>query len=163
MVKYKDIPGFPGYRVGDDGNVQSNKRVIGDGQWHTLSKGLSECGYEQIHLYRDGKSYARTVHRLVLEAFVGPRPPKHECRHLDGDKVNNRLVNLTWGTNAENVEDRKSSGQPWSPRRLDETKVREVRRLRSEGKTAREIAKEMGVGMWVISDVVRRRNWSWVE
>jgi hypothetical protein len=163
MVKYKDIPGFPGYRVGDDGSVQSSKRVIGDGQWFTLSKDTNKCGYEKVSLYRDGKSYCRTVHRLILESFIGSRPPKHECRHLDGNKVNNRLDNLTWGTHAENMEDRKSTGQPWSPRRLDETKVREVRRLRNEGKTVREIAKEMGVGVWVIDDAVRGRSWSWVK
>lgn len=42
---------------------------------------------------------------MVLRAFVGEPPAGHECRHLDGDRQNNALDNLAWGTRAENVAD----------------------------------------------------------
>jgi hypothetical protein len=46
------------------------------------------------------------VHIAVLTAFVGPRPERHECRHLDGNRQNNDLSNLCWGTAYENNLDR---------------------------------------------------------
>lgn len=51
------------------------------------------------------------VHRLVLEAFVGPCPPGMECRHFpDRDPTNNRLDNLSWATRKQNMEDKASHG-----------------------------------------------------
>jgi hypothetical protein len=50
------------------------------------------------------------VHHLVLRAFVGERPvtiERGEIRHLDGNKTNNVLANLCYGTIKENADDRK--------------------------------------------------------
>lgn len=62
---------------------------------------LSQYGYPHVNL--QGKT--RFVHHLVLEAFVGPMPEGHEGCHRDGDRTNNHLGNLYWGTRAENVRD----------------------------------------------------------
>lgn len=45
------------------------------------------------------------VHHSVAEAFLGPRPNGMQIRHLDGDKLNNRVGNLRYGTPSENVRD----------------------------------------------------------
>lgn len=45
----------------------------------------------------------RTVHRLVGEAFLGPRPSGHQINHKNGDKTDNRLENLEYVTPSENV------------------------------------------------------------
>jgi hypothetical protein len=49
-----------------------------------------------------GNDRFRRVNRLVLEAFVGTPLPGQVCRHLDGDKTNNRVENLCWGSTREN-------------------------------------------------------------
>jgi hypothetical protein len=52
-----------------------------------------------------------TVHSLVLEAFVGPRPDGMQCRHFpDRNPTNNRVSNLSWGTPLENANDRRVHG-----------------------------------------------------
>ena len=55
-------------------------------------------------------SHTRLVHRLVLEAFVGPRPEGMVARHLNGDPGDNRLENLAWGTQSENNYDKVRHG-----------------------------------------------------
>jgi thymidylate synthase ThyX len=45
------------------------------------------------------------VHRLVLEAFVGPKGMGQQARHLNNNAADNRVENLAWGTDAENKAD----------------------------------------------------------
>lgn len=113
-VQYRGIPGFNGYRVGDDGSVWfawincSKGRLLTD-RWKPMKLGVHRKGYLYVNLTppEGGKYRTFRVHRLVLEAFVGPCPGDMECRHLNGVRDDCRLVNLAWGTRAENVEDRR--------------------------------------------------------
>jgi hypothetical protein len=58
-----------------------------------------------------GRSKFPAVHRLVLEAFVGPCPEGKEARHFpDRDPRNNRLDNLSWATRTTNQRDRDFHG-----------------------------------------------------
>jgi hypothetical protein len=125
-VEYRDVPDFPGYRVGSDGSVWScwemkalggrngTIQVRGD-SWRRMKtgrqKGRAEGrSYCSVRLCVNKKSRLFRVHRLVLEAFVGPCPPGHECRHLDGNPANNQLSNVVWGTPAQNAADRRRHG-----------------------------------------------------
>lgn len=118
IVKYRRIKGFPGYRVGDDGSVWSQLKVIALGrplgfvsvlgkEWIKLRHLIARKGYRQVTLRRDGESFQRAVHRLVLEAFIGLRPAGKECRHFpDRDPANNALANIAWGTRQQNEQDK---------------------------------------------------------
>ena len=49
---------------------------------------------------------------IVAAEYLPPRPsPKHEIRHLDGNKNNAHCDNLAWGTAKENAEDRERHGR----------------------------------------------------
>lgn len=48
---------------------------------------------------------------MVLNAFVGPPPPGFEGCHKDGDRANNALSNLYWGTRSDNQRDRVRHGR----------------------------------------------------
>lgn len=161
-VEYRDVPGFPGYRVGNDGSLWS--------QWRRLKGNVqsSRGGYRNTTLRRDGKDHWRYVHSLVLLAFVGPRPDGMEARHLDGDPLNNRLSNLCWGTHAENGVDmiqhgRSVRGERSGMAKLTESDVRYARLLAESGKLHREIAAELGVGTRHIGKIVRREIWAWLK
>lgn len=52
----------------------------------------------------------RFVHELVLKTFVGPRPENKFGLHGDGNRSNNKLENLRWGTHKENWEDKRKHG-----------------------------------------------------
>ena len=47
--------------------------------------------------------HAYTIHRLVAEAHLGPRPKGYEINHIDEDKQNNVLSNLEYVTHTENM------------------------------------------------------------
>ena len=68
--------------------------------------------YHVHGLYKDGKARQRPVHSLVAEAFIGPCPPGQEVRHGPGGSLDNRLVNLSYGTRAENIADQYRDGFP---------------------------------------------------
>lgn len=63
-------------------------------------------GYLQVCLYKSSIRSYKLIHHLILETFVGQKPfPKAVCRHLDGNKLNNTILNLEWGTYSENIQD----------------------------------------------------------
>lgn len=108
MTTWKRIAGWPDYEVSDTAEVRSWKsHNTGKGAAapKILGKRLDTRGYEVITLCNHGVCTRRYIHHLVLEAFVGPRPGKLECRHLDGNRVNNLPENLEWSTRQVNMGD----------------------------------------------------------
>ncbi len=94
VVGWEDI-----YQVSDMGRV----RRLGSKPKRNTVGGQ---GYDVVSLSRNGRSYSFTVHRLVLEAFVGPCPTGHETRHIDDNRANPSLRNLEWATPKRNGQDR---------------------------------------------------------
>lgn len=70
-------------------------------------------GYRTVSIrHEDGRCRNRYVHELVLLAFVGPRPSdEYEVLHGNGERSDNRLDNLRWGTVLENAADRDRHGR----------------------------------------------------
>lgn len=98
------MPGYTGYLITKDARVWSEKSH----KWLTLR--VSTNGYTVVSLFTDRGIRTVCIHRLLLETFVGPCPEGMECRHLDGNKQNNDLSNLVWGTRQANASDRMEQG-----------------------------------------------------
>ena len=135
-MKYGKVRGASNYRVDRAGHIWSKWR----GTWKRLkTTKRKDSGYYVATIYRDdGLVRVRTVHRMVLEAFVGPCPEGMECCHEDGDKSNNRLSNLYWGTHKENSDDSvrlnlTTKGTKNGMAKLSEFDVIEIRRLYRNG------------------------------
>jgi len=60
-------------------------------------------GYRYVNLTNPRRCV--NINVLVLEAFVSRRPFGSDSRHLNGDRADNRLANLRWGTRSENILD----------------------------------------------------------
>jgi len=61
-------------------------------------------GYHHVKLSRDNRVAQRSIHALVAEAFLGPRPDGYEINHMDGLKTNNRPENLEYTTRQGNAD-----------------------------------------------------------
>lgn len=106
--EWRPILGYEGmYEVSSDGRVRGLPRSchVRSVPGKELKLSVNKGGYHVARLCKDGKLTSRTVHSLVLEAFVGPRPEGAVARHLDGDRLNNSPDNLAWGTISENQYD----------------------------------------------------------
>lgn len=69
-----------------------------------LKPHLRYNGYQQVHLYKNGKGKMLYVHRLVYEAFIGEIPKGMQVNHKDENKQNNILSNIdTLMTCKENI------------------------------------------------------------
>lgn len=106
MTRWRQIPSCPKYEVSDDGDV----RLATTQRW--LKPWISTTGYPNVKLSDvHGRRGTRKVHALVMEAFVGPRPtPETQICHANGDRTDGRLVNLRYGSIADNIADARRHG-----------------------------------------------------
>lgn len=113
--KWRAVPGFEGrYEVSTLGRVRSLDRFDSIGRRVTgriMKPTTDRDGYANVDLRNGYGRRSAQVHRLVLEAFVGPCPAKMQCCHGNGNPADNRLVNLRWGTSKENMRDRSLHGR----------------------------------------------------
>jgi hypothetical protein len=166
-VNYRGVKGCPSYCVGDNGTAWScivpGSRPVRIGTaWIRLGDCPSWKGYSRMMV----GGVMRYVHQVILETFVGPRPPGMECRHLDGNPGNNRLANLCWGTCKENAADTRRhgranriKGEKNSQSKLTEAQVCDVLTLVASGMSRREVARRMGVAHPTINGIVHGRYW----
>ena len=110
---WKTVVGYPYYEVSNLGRVRSIKRLAYTrAGWPTYPGGHILKGYKRPYGYisinlckPDGKYTGKLVHRLVLEAFIGPCPEGMQCCHYNDIKDDNRLENLRWDTHKANMKD----------------------------------------------------------
>jgi hypothetical protein len=64
-------------------------------------------------LHDSGRAAKISAARLILFTFVGPPPDdrRNKARHIDDNVENNRLDNLIWGTQKENIQDAVRNGR----------------------------------------------------
>ena len=169
---WKDIPGHEGqYQVSNRGRVRSLPRVVTcvrpDGRTFTrryrgfVLKPGRHAASGHISVVLGKRAGSRTVHSLVAEAFIGPRPEGKEVCHNDGNPTNNCVENLRYDTRKENLLDEYRAGRG-SRSRLTPEIVRSIRAELAEKKKGRAIAREFGVSENVVSEIKTGRSWSWV-
>lgn len=154
-VRFAAIPGYPGYAASDDGRIWSCKVSAAHGyrhpEWHTLKSFIGIRDYVYATVYTNKKTFNRRVSRLVLLAFRGlPESDDLHACHNNGNKGDNALSNLRWGTAKENEADKRLHGTSPQGERHPRCKyssevVAQIRTLRSEGKRAVEISRIIGV------------------
>lgn len=129
-----------------------------------ITQQITAKGYHRVNLCCvSGKTKSRSVHSMVLDAFVGLRPKGFVTRHLNGDKLDNRAKNLVWGTAKENYLDKVTHGtalfgEAHGKSKLTLHAVKDIRNNHKRGYSD-QFAKKYNVSQQTIRDVVRRITW----
>ncbi len=162
-VTFKEVVGYSDYCVGDDGSVWSRRRK----SWQLMRPFGNGNGYQQAKLCNGQMTKKVYIHKIVLTAFVGPRPHNMQACHCDGDKSNNVLSNLRWDTSFANQADRVRHGTSHEGAKnhrakLTEDQVRSIRQLKTEGLIDRVISARFGISREAVTVIVNRKRWKHV-
>jgi hypothetical protein len=152
------IPSAPGYHATEDGQIISPRGKV-------LASSPEKDGYLRVTVFVPQRK-TKWVSWLVAEAFLGPKPPKHEVRHLNGDRTDNRAENIAYGTSKQNKDDARGHGtlpigEQNGRAKMTADQVLELRRRVAGGQTQKAAAEEMGlaVSKAALSFAVRGVNW----
>ena len=153
----KQVTNLPNTFITRDGRIWRN------GKLKKVYVGLN--GYKTCTFSINNKSTPKSVHRLLLETFVGPCPEKHEALHINGDRLDNRLENLRWGTRKENVADAIKHGTATigtknSQAKFNKENLNEIEKMRSQGMTAKQIANHFKVSETTVRRVHSKKTYT---
>lgn len=110
--EWRPIVGYEGrYEVSNLGRVKSLLRGIILRATRHHSNGYLYVGVSKTNT-------KTTIHSLVAAAFTGERPEGLVIRHLNGEQLDNRAENLTYGTTSENRFDSVRHGTHYSARKV---------------------------------------------
>lgn len=171
------------YEVSDLGRIRSTFKIIqrSCGKTHTrvskiLKPSISDF-YEKGAVCVNKKMIPYKLHRLVAEAFIPNTENKPTVNHINGIKHDNRVVNLEWATQKEQMihatktgllTHKKGEEASWSI--ATEQKVKEIRDYvlyqRSVGNTKygrKDLAEKHNLTVSCVKDIITRRSWKHIH
>lgn len=142
------ITNFENYTINDNGDIfnKKGKRIC---QW------IDNVGYYQVKLFKDNKWYYKRVHRLVAQHFVDNPNDFPQVNHIDGNKRNNKAINLEYISNKENTQHGYDNGLYHSKRRSIKIEVySKNNEYISTYKSIRETANRLGINRKTLSRIL---------
>lgn len=177
---WKEIPRFGGqYEASSKGRIRQLFNGGEDG-WRVMKTSV-HGSYEVITItlksraigrrhrkgdHKPGTTKQYKVHRLVLEAFVGPCPKGMMACHNNSNPLDNRPENLRWDTweanCADMVEHGTRKGSNNGRTSLLEDHVEQIKYLIGTT-TAKEVAKQYGVSNVAVGLIKNGKTWTHVS
>lgn len=157
------------YSISSTGLVKNNRTG------RILKPWLSD-GYEVVRFNKGGKSYR--VHRLVALSFLDQINGLTIINHKNGIRNDNRVENLEWCNKSYNLRHaietglcpahlnkighKDSVGSKNAMSKLDENDIKQIRKLRKEGLTLKQISVKFNVHFATIGYIIQGKTWSHV-
>lgn len=145
------------YSISNHGRIFSIKRKI------IRKVQIDKDGYYRVTLHHHHSFF---IHRLIGRYFVKGFKKTLQINHKNGDKKDNRLGNLEWITQRENLLHAQKNhlilrGDNHGRSKLKEREIFEIRAL-SGKKTHIEIAKKYKVCKATVTRVINKRTWKFL-
>jgi hypothetical protein len=174
---WKDVVGFKGiYKVSSLGRLKSLERIVvrkNDVRLRINEKiilGSDHHGYLYTTLRKKDCRVQKFIHVIVAEAFIGVKPEGKEVCHFDGNRKNNCVNNLRYGTRSDNVRDAIAHATHYTPFRKkgserSQAKINEeiAKLIKNSADSSYVLAKRFNVSRSLISNIKRNRAWTHVN
>lgn len=152
------IPSCAGYSASSEGRIRNDRTG------RLVKPSRRRDGY--YHFGAAGRQIL--AHRAVAEAFLGPCPERQEVDHHNGNKGDNRQLNLSYCTHRTNLQRAAARGQlargDRNPNtRLTETAAREIRDAVLAPGDLTRLARKYGVTVTAVRAVRSGLTWAWVS
>lgn len=183
MEEWRNVVGYEGlYQISDTGKVRRVKAAKGTWSGRVLKPRTYDSGHQTVRLYgaepsgkNDGRNKwkVKWIHRMVLEAFIGPAPDNDsQANHKNGNPTDNRVDNLEWVTQADNIRhaykylglaDKLPRGEAHHNTTLTKAQVIQMRKLHEAGHSQNSLARKFGITQASVWRIVHRITWSHVN
>lgn len=110
---WKDIIGYEGYyQISNQNRVKSLSRSVRKNDSYTpyiipekiMACAIGSTGYYMVVLEKNKVKKLWKVHRLIAIHFIPNPNNKPNINHIDANRRNNRIENLEWCTQSENIK-----------------------------------------------------------
>lgn len=131
----------------------------------------SKDGYKKVGLFKNGERSFFRVHRLVAECYL-PNPNNHQqVNHINGIKTDNRVSNLEWVSQSENMIHGLKTGLIPSGEKSHRSKlkkedvdfIRKNYQYKSKQYNSKTLGKMFGVGHAAILRIIKNKLWKYEE
>lgn len=94
----KEYPLNPNYLVSENGEIYSKRFK------KKLTPKVNWDGYHRVQIWSNNKCHMISWHRIIAETFIPNPDNKPIVNHKNGIKSDNRVENLEWCTQSENIK-----------------------------------------------------------
>jgi hypothetical protein len=139
------VVGFEGlYIINEGGDVRAIDRMVNHSTKGIMAfkaanirkHVLNYQGYWIVQLHKEGRKRTCLIHRLIAEAFIPNPLRKRIVNHINGTKQDNRIENLEWMTDSENLSHAYSLGLKKPTNQYTCAKARSKRMAEAEAAVA---------------------------
>ena len=162
---WRDVRDYEGlYQVSNYGRIKSFRRNAP----MIFIRYKDAKGYFSVGLKkRNVKAKYTKAHQIVAQAFIPNLKSKPQVNHIDGNKLNNRVGNLEWVTQKENIRHAYNIGLGKSGCENHNAKltteqvkyIREVCVPRDEKFSFSALAKELGISVSTVERIYNRKTY----